>query len=115
MRIPLPTGLKSISSAAEIRGRFKGLVNANLLFFGAVAIVSILSEVFSYGEAAIVGAIPIFVLYLVSCIALGRLAACFGQNSTSWAASAFVFYLFVLAIAVFVFGDGVRRAYSETS
>lgn len=115
MRIPSPKGLKPTAPAADIRARIEGLAWANVALLATWAIVALLSEfVFHYGEAAFFGAILIFVFYVSCCVALGRLAACFGESATSWAISAFFFYIIILVLAFFAFGDGVRSAYGES-
>lgn len=114
MQLTYKKGLKSKNSSKEIRDRFKSIVNASIFLVSSLALVSFLSEfVFLYGEAAFAGAVPILVIYIWFCTSVGKLAACFGESSSSWALSVFFFNFFVLILAYFAFGEAVRQAYAQ--
>lgn len=116
MQLTYKKGLKPKKSPKEIRERFKSLINASIWLISAIAIVSFLSEfVFSYGEAVFAGAIPLLLIYIWFCTAVGGLAACFGESSSSWALSVFLFNIYVLFLAYFAFGEAVRQAHSQVS
>ncbi len=113
MRLIYKKGLKPTKSAEELRIRFKGLINAGIVFGIALAVAWLLDEfVFGYGEGLIL-VVPILFIYVWVCVALGQLASCFGESASSWALSALFFNGIVLVLAYFAFGEAVRRAYSQ--
>ena len=71
-----------------------------------------LGEIPGFGEGLIL-IVPILFIYVWGCIALGRLASCFGESGSSWALSTFFFNGIVLILAYFAFGEAVRRAYVQ--
>ena len=116
MQLTYRKGLKPKKSPEEIREHFRSLVNASISLISLIAVVSFLSElVFTYGEAAYAGAIPLLIVYIWFCAAVGGLAACFGESSSSWALSVFFFNIYVLILAYFAFGEAVRQAHLQVS
>ncbi len=111
MRFTYKKGLKPTKSAEVLRARFRALLTACIAFFSAWVVAWLLGEfVFGLGDGLALYA-PILAIYMWACIALGRLASCFGESATSWALSTFFFNGVVLVLAYFAFGEAVRRAY----
>ncbi len=115
MRFTYKKGLKPTESAEDLLARFDALLNAFIAFLAVCVIGWLLDEfVFGLGEGVVL-IVPILIVYVWICIALGRLASCFGESASSWALSTFFLNGIVLILAYFAFGEAVRRAYVQTS
>jgi hypothetical protein len=115
MRFTYKKGLTPTSTAEELRFRFEALVKSCVAFLLTWVIAWFLIEfVLGLGDGLIL-AIPILFVYVWACVALGRLASCFGESASSWALSTLFFNGIVLVLAYFAFGEGVRRAYAQTN
>ena len=114
MRFTYKKGLKPTKSSEDLRGRFRSLLSSCIAFLLIWAIAWLLNEFFlGSGEGLILFA-PVFLIYVWVCVALGRLASCFGESASSWALSTFFFNVMVLVLAYFAFGEAVRMAYQGT-
>ncbi len=105
--------LKPTVPASEIRARYKWLKTTLIGLIWVWGIGWLLGFFFLPDQLVFFIAIPLFSLYLLFCHAFGRLANCFGESTASWALSAVVFNVFVLALGFFAFKDEVIKAHRE--
>jgi len=105
-------GFRPIASAPELRERFYNFRNANVALIGAWLVLGFLSQFTSSLNMSWFISIPvILMLYIWCCIAYGRLASCFGKNSTNFAVAAFFLYPYELVLGYFAFSRGIREAF----
>ena len=106
--------LKPTVPAAVIRKRYAWLKKMVIGLVSIFAINWALGLVFLPSHVIVFLMLPFFVVYVLFCVAFGRLANCFGESTSSWAMSAFFFNIYVLVLGYFAFSEEVIKAHAES-